>query len=178
MPSLVGMDLATAKSTARAAGFSAVSSHDTLRSRTQIVDGNWQVCSQDPAPGPAAAGTPLDLGVARTQESCPGGASTPDPSATPTSAAPLSSAPLSVSAVPLPAAPSPPAPPRTSAPERTVDPAPRESSGEPDDGGSGGGPVVRAGAFCDSPGAPGVTSAGTPMVCGPAKDGRNRWHGA
>jgi hypothetical protein len=43
-------------------------------------------------------------------------------------------------------------------------------------GGGGGGPVVHPGAFCAPAGARGVTTAGTPMVCGPASDGRNRWH--
>ncbi|MEW2131575.1 hypothetical protein [Streptomyces sp. NPDC005435] len=43
-------------------------------------------------------------------------------------------------------------------------------------GGGGGGPVVHPGAFCAPAGARGVTQAGTSMVCGPASDGRNRWH--
>jgi hypothetical protein len=36
--------------------------------------------------------------------------------------------------------------------------------------------VVHPGAFCAPAGARGVTTAGTAMVCGPASDGRNRWH--
>jgi hypothetical protein len=37
--------------------------------------------------------------------------------------------------------------------------------------------VVHPGAFCSPAGATGVTSAGTPMVCGPtANSTRNRWH--
>lgn len=45
-------------------------------------------------------------------------------------------------------------------------------------GSTGGGSVgtVHPGSFCSPAGARGVTSAGTPMVCGPASDGRNRWH--
>jgi hypothetical protein len=39
-------------------------------------------------------------------------------------------------------------------------------------------PVVHPGAFCAPQGATGVTTAGTSMVCGPASDGRNRWHAA
>ncbi|MFI7020230.1 PASTA domain-containing protein [Streptomyces sp. NPDC050164] len=35
--------------------------------------------------------------------------------------------------------------------------------------------TVHPGSFCDRPGATGVTEAGTPMVCGPGSDGRNRW---
>jgi uncharacterized membrane protein YgcG len=43
---------------------------------------------------------------------------------------------------------------------------------------SSGGSVgtVHPGSFCSPPGATGVTAAGTPMVCGPGSDGRNRWH--
>jgi hypothetical protein len=36
--------------------------------------------------------------------------------------------------------------------------------------------TVHPGAFCAPEGAHGVTVDGTPMVCGPASDGRNRWH--
>jgi hypothetical protein len=39
-------------------------------------------------------------------------------------------------------------------------------------------PVVHPGAFCAPLGATGVTSSGTPMVCGVASDGRNRWKSA
>ncbi|MFD3678275.1 hypothetical protein [Streptomyces sp. NPDC058613] len=46
------------------------------------------------------------------------------------------------------------------------------SSGENDGGGA---PVKRAGSFCAPAGSTAVTSAGTPLVCGPASDGRNRW---
>lgn len=37
-------------------------------------------------------------------------------------------------------------------------------------------PTVHPGAFCAPEGQHGVSVAGTPMVCGPASDGRNRWH--
>jgi hypothetical protein len=36
--------------------------------------------------------------------------------------------------------------------------------------------VVHPGSFCSPSGATGHTSIGTPMVCGPASDGRDRWH--
>ncbi|MFC5856821.1 hypothetical protein ACFPZI_35265 [Streptomyces chlorus] len=42
-------------------------------------------------------------------------------------------------------------------------------------GGSGVG-VVHPGSYCSPPGATGVTKKGTPMVCGPGSDGRDRWH--
>lgn len=38
--------------------------------------------------------------------------------------------------------------------------------------------VVHPGSFCAPKGATGVTAAGTKMTCGPASDGRNRWHHA
>ncbi|MDX3137177.1 PASTA domain-containing protein, partial [Streptomyces europaeiscabiei] len=44
-------------------------------------------------------------------------------------------------------------------------------------GSTGGGSVgtVHPGSFCSPQGATGVTKTGTPMVCGPGTDGRNRW---
>ncbi|WP_258572908.1 hypothetical protein [Streptomyces sp. KM273126] len=35
--------------------------------------------------------------------------------------------------------------------------------------------TVHPGSFCSPAGAAGVTEAGTPMICGPGSDGRNRW---
>ncbi|MFF3821624.1 PASTA domain-containing protein [Streptomyces bluensis] len=69
------------------------------------------------------------------------------------------------------------------------DPAPHPDPDPDDDrhnsttvgGGSTGGDsvgTVHPGSFCSSPGAAGVTEAGTPMVCGSGSDGRNRWHRA
>ncbi|MFB7632231.1 hypothetical protein ACFC0M_14935 [Streptomyces sp. NPDC056149] len=48
------------------------------------------------------------------------------------------------------------------------------SSGSSSSGGGVG--VVHPGSFCGTPGATGVTKKGTPMICGPGSDGRNRWH--
>ncbi|WP_236579814.1 PASTA domain-containing protein [Streptomyces sp. HM190] len=47
-------------------------------------------------------------------------------------------------------------------------------------GSTGGGSVgtVHPGSFCSPAGATGVSKAGTPMVCGPGSDGRNRWRSA
>jgi uncharacterized membrane protein YgcG len=47
------------------------------------------------------------------------------------------------------------------------------STGDSTGGGSVG--TVHPGSFCSPQGATGVTKAGTPMVCGPGSDGRNRW---
>ncbi|CAL9389288.1 hypothetical protein SUDANB6_01225 [Streptomyces sp. enrichment culture] len=54
------------------------------------------------------------------------------------------------------------------------------SSGGSTGGSTGGGSVgtVHPGSYCSPRGAAGVTEAGTPMVCGPGSDGRNRWHRA
>jgi hypothetical protein len=49
-------------------------------------------------------------------------------------------------------------------------PPPPPPPSPPDEG------VVPPGAFCSPEGATGHTTAGTPMVCGPASDGRDRWH--
>ncbi|OBQ53429.1 hypothetical protein A4U61_04360 [Streptomyces sp. H-KF8] len=47
------------------------------------------------------------------------------------------------------------------------------SSGSSTDSSGG---VVHPGSYCSPPGATGVTKKGTPMVCGPGSDGRDRWH--
>lgn len=55
-------------------------------------------------------------------------------------------------------------------------PAPAPAAPAPAPGDAG---VVHPGAFCSPVGAVGVTSAGTPMVCGPtANSSRARWHAA
>ncbi|MCT7292356.1 DUF2510 domain-containing protein [Rhodococcus sp. PAE-6] len=51
------------------------------------------------------------------------------------------------------------------APAYTPPPAPAQQSGG----------TVHGGSFCSTPGATGVTTKGTPMVCAPGKDGRDRW---
>jgi len=53
-------------------------------------------------------------------------------------------------------------------------PAPTPSTPAPNPAPSGN--VVKPGAFCS--GGTGVTSTGTPMVCAPGSDGRNRWKAA
>ncbi|MEU1529816.1 hypothetical protein [Streptomyces fagopyri] len=66
--------------------------------------------------------------------------------------------------------------------DRDSSPSHHGSSSTPGSGGSTGGGTsvgaVHPGSYCSPPGATGVTQAGTPMVCGPASDGRNRWHRA
>ena len=65
--------------------------------------------------------------------------------------------------------PSPPTPPH---PTPTPTPTPTPPSSGPDEG------IVHPGAFCSPEGATGQTTAGTPMVCEPASDGRDRWRSA
>jgi hypothetical protein len=47
-------------------------SHDLLGSRMQVLDSNWQVCSQNvPAGSKASAVEHIDFGVVKLDESCP-----------------------------------------------------------------------------------------------------------
>ena len=65
-----------------------------------------------------------------------------------------------------------PAPSPAPAPQSRPAPAPSTPAPNPAPSGN----VVKPGAFCS--GGTGVTSAGTPMVCAPGSDGRNRWKAA
>ncbi|MFI5998142.1 PASTA domain-containing protein [Streptomyces sp. NPDC051362] len=59
--------------------------------------------------------------------------------------------------------------------------APHRDSSASSGGSTGGGTsvgTVHPGSFCSPAGAAGASQAGTPMICGPASDGRNRWHRA
>jgi endonuclease YncB( thermonuclease family) len=67
-----------------------------------------------------------------------------------------------------------PAPSPAPAPQSRPAPAPAPSTPAPNPAPSGN--VVKPGAFCS--GGTGVTSTGTPMVCAPGSDGRNRWKAA
>ncbi len=89
------------------------------------------------------------------------------PMTVPPPSAPATAAPPPTSSQPVPDVP---APPTYTAP-RSTQPPPQRSTAPP-----AGGNVVHPGAFCKPAGATGVTVDGTPMVCGPASDGRNRWH--
>lgn len=84
LPNLVGQGLVGAQNSAKAAGFTNLTSHDALSSgRVQIIDSNWKVCTQSPAPGPSPVSTTVDFGVVKTDETCPGapGAAQPQPAA-------------------------------------------------------------------------------------------------
>ncbi|MFC4031783.1 PASTA domain-containing protein [Streptomyces polygonati] len=79
VPDLVGKGLQAAQDTAQAAGFHHLTSHDSAgRSRHQILDRDWKVCSQKPAAGTkVSAGTEIDLGSVKLAESCPRSDRTP-----------------------------------------------------------------------------------------------------
>ncbi len=86
LPNLVGKGLQSAQDTAQAAGFYTLKSHDALgRDRHQILDRDWKVCTQTPAPGTRSTDATVDLGAVKTDESCPrqdAGTSTPKAGAT------------------------------------------------------------------------------------------------
>lgn len=48
-------------------------SHDVLKGyRFQVIDSNWKVCTQDPAPGQTFDKTTIiDFGVVKLEETCP-----------------------------------------------------------------------------------------------------------
>lgn len=173
VPDVAGKSLDVAKSTLQAVGF-AGHSRDVLRDRGQFVDSSWTVCTQDPAPGPAAKGAVVELGVVKDDEACPTAAqvtsTTPAPTTTLSPATTMQPAVAAPRPAPKPA-PEPSAAPEP-APEPVDPPADNDSGGSPSVG------TVHAGSFCSPAGATGVSSKGKPMVCGPASDGRNRWQGA
>lgn len=179
VPNVVGQALDAAKATLVTVGFAA-DSQDLLRDRNPLLDSDWTVCTQSPGPM-ATAGTTVDLGVVKKAETCPAAAG-------PAGAAPTTPAAQPVVENPEPA-PKPhpqPAPSTESArqPARATSGSGTGSSsrtgGTGTGAGSGGSAVVgtvRSGTFCDPP-ATGVSGNGTPMVCAPASDGRNRWRRA
>ncbi|MCM2387655.1 PASTA domain-containing protein [Streptomyces albipurpureus] len=72
LPNLVGQQLQAAQDAAQAAGFYLLSSHDaTGAGRMQLLDRNWKVCSQSPAPGSVDPSETVDFGAVKIEESCP-----------------------------------------------------------------------------------------------------------
>lgn len=73
MPDFVGMQLQEAQDTAQAKGLFMLTSHDsTGAGRMQVLDRNWQVCTQDPAAGATVStDVEVDFGTVKTDESCP-----------------------------------------------------------------------------------------------------------
>ncbi|MFE1321041.1 hypothetical protein [Kitasatospora phosalacinea] len=81
LPDFTGMGLQAAQDEAQAAGFYRLQSHDALgRSRSQLSDRNWKVCSQAPAAGQQPTDTTVDMAAVKLDEQCPAtdqGGSTP-----------------------------------------------------------------------------------------------------
>lgn len=76
MPNLVGAGLQTAQNQIQALTGNPIFitfSHDASgRSRSQVLDSNWKVCSQNVAPGsPFIATTRIDFGAVKLAEKCP-----------------------------------------------------------------------------------------------------------
>jgi hypothetical protein len=54
------------------AGFDNIETHDALgRDRHWVNDKDWKVCFEVPGPGPTDAKTQIQLGVVKTDETCP-----------------------------------------------------------------------------------------------------------
>lgn len=76
MPDLVGRSLQQAQDDMQKLTGNPVfitRSHDaTGKKRNQVVDSNWQVCSQNIAPGGQVTGqSTVDFGAVKLDESCP-----------------------------------------------------------------------------------------------------------
>ncbi|MFI2373560.1 hypothetical protein ACH5AO_00550 [Streptomyces sp. NPDC018964] len=72
LPDMTGKGLQSAQDEAQAAGFYLLTSHDALgRGRNQLLDRNWKVCAQTPAPGAHATDTKVDFSTVKLEESCP-----------------------------------------------------------------------------------------------------------
>lgn len=74
MPDLVGLDLQTAQNLVQDNGVWLSVSHDLLGSRSQALDSNWIVCSQNVPPGQRVTGNvegAIDFGVVKRGEFCP-----------------------------------------------------------------------------------------------------------
>ena len=178
VPNVVGLALDVAKPRLQEAGFSGLS-EDLLQDRSQILESDWRVCTQEPP----ASGTLVELGVVKTQETCPATTTTTsalpsrvaDP-ATRTAVAKPKPAPQPALAQPSRTSAKPSAKSSTSSSRSssTSSKAPERSSGSGSGSSVG---TVHPGAFCDPPGS-GISKTGKPMVCGPASDGRNRWKSA
>nr|WSX48879.1 hypothetical protein OG409_07915 [Streptomyces sp. NBC_00974] len=73
VPNGVGQILQAAQDTAQAAGFYLLGSTDALgKSRMQVLDRNWKVCSQTPAAGTKTeTATKIVFNTVKLEETCP-----------------------------------------------------------------------------------------------------------
>lgn len=71
LPNLVGMNHQDAQDTAQAAGFYGLREKDaTGMERLLVLDRNWKVCRQEPAPGKHATDKTVTLYSVKNDESC------------------------------------------------------------------------------------------------------------
>jgi hypothetical protein len=71
LPDLVGQDLQAAQDEAQAAGFYLLDDQDASgQNRLQVMDRNWTVCSQEPAPGMHPTDTLVTLNAVKDDETC------------------------------------------------------------------------------------------------------------
>ncbi|MFI6335121.1 PASTA domain-containing protein [Streptomyces sp. NPDC050535] len=71
LPDMTGKVLQTAQDEAQALGFYSLTSSDaTGAGRFQVLDRNWQVCSQNPEPGEHPVDTTIDFATVKLTESC------------------------------------------------------------------------------------------------------------
>jgi hypothetical protein len=74
MPNMVGVNLQVAQNTMQENGVMYSVSHDLLGMRSQVMDGNWQVCDQNIPAGQQVVGDvegAIDFGVVKLGEPCP-----------------------------------------------------------------------------------------------------------
>jgi hypothetical protein len=85
MPDVVGMNLQEAQDSLQALGSYLMDQQDASGAgRVQVIDSNWQVCTQDPAAGTDAdATTIVTLGAVKLDEVCPGAEASGDDEAAP-----------------------------------------------------------------------------------------------
>ncbi|MFH9466206.1 PASTA domain-containing protein [Streptomyces clavifer] len=69
MPNLVGKSVKAARG-ALDSGTS-VTTTDAAQDRMVLLESNWQVCTQSPAPGTALNGQPVDFTAVKYEENCP-----------------------------------------------------------------------------------------------------------
>ncbi|MFJ9577059.1 hypothetical protein ACIRQF_11855 [Streptomyces sp. NPDC101191] len=72
LPDFAGKGLQFAQDEAQSLGFRTLTSHDAFgRGRAQVLDRNWKVCSQTPAPGSHPTDVRVDFGTVKLDETCP-----------------------------------------------------------------------------------------------------------
>lgn len=69
MPNLVGKSVKTARG-ALDSGTS-ITATDASEGRMVLMESNWQVCTQSPAPGAVFNGQPVELTAVKFEETCP-----------------------------------------------------------------------------------------------------------